>query len=320
MTKPLSLVAAALALVFNPPLWASDAHAPAADHAAPAAGHAAPAAGHAAPAADHAAPAADHAAPAAGHAAPAADHAAPAADHAAPAAKSSAAKGGHGSAPHWTYSGAMGPEHWGELDPKFTICSSGKNQTPVDMTNFIEGELPALKLSYTDGGNEVLNNGHTIQVNYQRGNTLEVDGRKFELKQFHFHSPSENWIEGSSFPMEVHLVHADKESNLAVIGVMFKEGAANPELDKIWAKMPHAADEKVALEEFISATAILPKNRDYYRFNGSLTTPPCSEGVRWLVMKDPITASKAQINSFLEVMGHANNRPIQPVNARVILK
>ncbi len=180
----------------------------------------------------------------------------------------------HDDKAHWSYAGTTGPEHWGELDPKFALCSSGKNQTPIDLNQFIEGDLAALKLNYKVGGDEVLNNGHTIQLNFPTGSSLEVDGKKFELKQLHFHSPSENWIDGNSFPMEVHLVHADRDGNLAVIGVMFSEGAANPELGKLWANMPQQANERKGLPTAAAATAFLPRSRDYYRFEGSLTTPP----------------------------------------------
>jgi carbonic anhydrase len=221
---------------------------------------------------------------------------------------------------HWTYSGAEGPEHWGGLDAAYSACASGRNQSPVDLTGMVEGELPALRLSYQPGGQEVVNNGHTVQINYAPGSTLEVDGHSFELKQFHFHAPSENVIEGKPFPMEAHFVHADAAGNLAVISVMFKVGAGNAELAKAWAQMPEAAGGKHALAAPVSATALLPAGHDYYRFNGSLTTPPCSEGVVWLVMKDTATASQAQVEKFMHAMHHPNNRPVQPLNARVVVK
>jgi carbonic anhydrase len=147
-----------------------------------------------------------------------------------------------------------------------------------------------------------------------------VDGLAFELKQFHFHSPGENKINGKQFPLESHLVHADKDGNLTVLAVMFQEGAANALLARLWEKMPGKAGEKSALPDGLSVTQLLPKERDYYRFNGSLTTPPCSEGVRWFVMKKPATASKAQIEQFSKAVGFANNRPIQATNARSVLR
>lgn len=221
---------------------------------------------------------------------------------------------------HWGYSGPEGPEHWGKLDPAYAACSEGKNQSPVNLTEMIESELPPITINYHPGGYEILNNGHTIQVNYTLGCTITANGHEFELKQFHFHSPSENTIEGSSYPMEAHFVHADKGGNLAVIAVMFEVGGKNKELEKAWSHMPKNSSEKYELPQSVDAKNLLPNDPEYYRFNGSLTTPPCSEGVWWFVMKSFNTASKEQINKFAHVMHHPNNRPVQPINARVILK
>jgi len=221
---------------------------------------------------------------------------------------------------HWGYTGHTSPEQWGELSPEYQLCASGKNQAPIDLHALIEADLKPLGITYRPGGEEVVNNGHSIQVNYQPGSTLDVDGHVFELKQFHFHTPSENTIEGESYPMEMHLVHLDESGNIAVIGVMFEEGAENAELAKAWSVMPKQADQKAAPEETLNAAALLPESRDYYRFNGSLTTPPCTEGVTWIVMKEPLTVSPEQVDAFAHVMHHPNNRPVQPVNARPVLK
>lgn len=221
---------------------------------------------------------------------------------------------------HWGYSGEGGPENWSKIDAKNVMCALGRNQSPIDLANLVEADLKPLKLDYKTGATEVVNNGHTIQVNYAPGSTLAVDGRSYELKQFHFHAPSENRIAGKSFPMEGHLVHADKEGNLAVLAVMFADGAANPGLEKAWAAMPAKAGGKAPLPAGVNASALLPADKDYYRFSGSLTTPPCSEGVMWLVAKKPATASKAQIEQFAKTVGFANNRPIQAVNARPVLQ
>ncbi len=228
----------------------------------------------------------------------------------------------HGAAhkAHWGYSGAEGPAQWGSLSPEYQTCGTGMNQSPIDLAAPVEADLAPLTLSYAKGGSEVVNNGHTVQVNYQPGSTLTVDGHRFTLKQFHFHAPSENHIGGKSFPMEAHLVHADDAGHLAVVAVMFEEAAANPTLEKVWAKMPAKAGQKNALANAVSVEGILPANRDYYRFNGSLTTPPCSEGVLWLVMKTPVTASAEQIEHFRHTMHHPNNRPVQPLNARAVMK
>ena len=225
-----------------------------------------------------------------------------------------------GSGTHWGYSGAQGPEHWGKLHPEFTPCSAGKNQSPINLTGFIESALKPLGIYYQAGGNEILNNGHAVQVNYVPGSKIIVDGHEFELLQYHFHAPSENHINGQSYPMEAHLVHSDKNGNLAVIAVMFVEGKANESLAQAWAHMPKKAGDRHNLPLSIAAEGILPANRDYYRYNGSLTTPPCSEGVRWFVMKEPVSASKAQIEKFVHIMHHPNNRPVQAVNARPVLQ
>ena len=221
---------------------------------------------------------------------------------------------------HWSYSGEAGPQHWGTLDAAFGACATGKNQSPVNLTRMVRAQLPPLSASYQGGGKEVVNNGHTIQVNYAPGSDVTIDGHRYELKQFHFHSPSENTIEGRSFPMEAHFVHADKDGNLAVVAVMFERGEPNRELQKIWSQMPEKAGDKQALNHAVDVRGLLPRRGDYYRFNGSLTTPPCSEGVVWVVMKASEQASREQIEQFRHVMHHANNRPTQPLNARVIMQ
>ncbi len=218
----------------------------------------------------------------------------------------------------WDYTGATGPENWARLSPEYGACA-GSNQSPINLSGFIDAKLERIAFDYKGGSAEILNNGHTVQVNAHPGSFISVDGIQFELKQFHFHVPSENLIHGKSFPMEGHLVHADKDGKLAVVAVMVSEGKASKALAKAWAQMPKQG-EKLALTSDISPLEILPANRDYYRFNGSLTTPPCSEGVRWLVMKQPISASKEQIEKFLQVIDHHNNRPVQAVNARPVLE
>jgi carbonic anhydrase len=223
-------------------------------------------------------------------------------------------------AQHWGYQGEAAPQNWGKLDSKFALCASGKNQSPIDLTGFTQAQLKPLKLDYKPGVADIVNNGHTVQVNYAAGSMLTVDGNTFELKQFHFHAPSENKINGKQFPLEGHLVHADKDGNLAVVAVMFEEGAANALLTKLWEKIPATAGETNALPPGMSVTQLLPKEGEYYRFNGSLTTPPCSEGVRWFVMKKPVTVSKSQIAQFSKAVGVANNRPIQRVHARSVLQ
>ncbi len=231
---------------------------------------------------------------------------------------SSAAYAGQGT--HWSYSGHQGPEHWGKLNHEFSACSEGKNQSPIDLTDFIEADLEPIEIHYEAGGKEVINNGHTIQVNFTPGSKISVAGHAFELKQYHFHAPSENQINGKSYPMEAHLVHADEAGNIAVLAVLFVEGETNPSIASAWSYMPGIEGGKQNLPSGVSAEGLLPANRDYYRFDGSLTTPPCTEGVLWLVMKKPVTVSKDQIGKFVKVLKHPNNRPIQPINARAVIQ
>lgn len=220
----------------------------------------------------------------------------------------------------WGYAGQDGPEHWASLDAAYSLCGNGKNQSPIDLVGEVKADLPSIKFNYQASAKDIVNNGHAVQVNYAAGSGIDIDGDHFELKQFHFHSPSENQIDGKSFPMEGHLVHADKDGNLAVVAVMFEEGADNATLAYLWKHMPKNKGDDNALNKAITVSGILPKNKDYYRFNGSLTTPPCTEGVRWFVMKQPVTLSHEQVEQFAHVMHHDNNRPVQRLNARAVLK
>ncbi len=221
---------------------------------------------------------------------------------------------------HWGYTGHGSPDSWGELSEKYHMCSEGRNQSPVNVVSSLDADLEPLKVNYSSSSKEVINNGHTIQVNVESGSSMVVDGISFELKQFHFHTPSENHVDGKSFPLEAHFVHLDKDGNIAVLALMFEEGKENSALAKVWDKMPAKEGGKSELKLKDIAQSLLPENRDYVRFNGSLTTPPCSEGVRWLVLKTPVTVSKEQVEKFLHTMHHPNNRPIQPTNARLIVK
>lgn len=222
-------------------------------------------------------------------------------------------------AAEWGYEGETGPANWHKLDPAFRMCGEGRNQSPVNITGVVEAELPPLKIKEGGQVTGLVHNGHTVKATVSEGAGLEMDGHHFALKQFHFHAPSENAVDGKLYPMEIHFVHADKDGNLAVVGVFVKKGAENDTLARLWKALPRKKGDTTK-PEGVSATALLPKNRAYWRFNGSLTTPPCSEGVRWFVLKTPVEASEAQIQAFEKVMGHANNRPVQPLNARLILQ
>ncbi len=223
---------------------------------------------------------------------------------------------------HWTYEGLGNPTQWGKLKPDFVLCDIGKNQTPINLVEneMIEAKLPPIEFSYQNAMSNVVNNGHTIQVNYPEGSSIKIEGKTFNLVQFHFHTPSENQINGKSFPLEAHFVHKNDKEGLAVIGVMFEIGNSNELIDIIWKKVSSKENEEVKIEQELNLMGLLPEEKSYFRFNGSLTTPPCSEGVRWFVMKKPLAISQAQIYQFKGWMKHDNARPLQPINARPILK
>ncbi len=221
---------------------------------------------------------------------------------------------------HWGYTGEESPEHWASLEDQFALCASGENQSPINITSHFDADLPPLWFAYQAPASNVLNNGHTIQVDIAKGSRITLDNQAFVLKQFHFHTPSENTINGKRFPLEAHFVHLNEATHhYAVVAVMFEEGEENALLQQLWQKMPVENGQKTALEIPLSYSQLLPNDKDYYQFNGSFTTPPCTEGVRWYVLKKPMTVSKVQVAEFLGVMKHPNNRPVQNVNARVIV-
>lgn len=222
---------------------------------------------------------------------------------------------------HWGYRGDVSPIHWGSMDEKFAMCSQGTMQSPIDIIATTDKALVPLGINYTTSSKDVINNGHTVQINIQSGSTLTVDGETYELKQFHFHTPSENNINGTSYPLEAHFVHVAKNGKLAVVAVMFKEGKANPVLEKIWNKFPLEENNAIAIDLSSSdIQSIMPANREYYQFMGSLTTPPCSEKVTWNVYKTAMTISKEQVKKFYDIFGHTNNRPLQKSNNRMIIE
>jgi len=230
--------------------------------------------------------------------------------------------------PHWGYGAEHGPAEWGELCPEFSTCGSGRNQSPIDISAATAATLPALATSYQpaqlrivhhEHQADVVNNGHTVQVNYPGGSTLSVDGQTFTLLQYHFHGPSEHTLDQKHFPMEMHLVHKSAAGELAVIGAFITEGAANAAFEPVWANLPKEKGVEVHLEHVeVDVDALLPQERATYRYDGSLTTPPCSEGVKWFVLANPIALSAEQIAAFRTVI-QGNNRPTQPLNGRKIV-
>lgn len=224
-------------------------------------------------------------------------------------------------APHWSYEGHGGPAEWGQLSPNFEACGIGKDQSPVDIRSALPARLSPIKINYRAQPLALLNNGHTIQVNQAPGNFITFEGERYDLIQYHFHTPSEHTINGKAAPLEVHLVHKGAESGkLTVLGVNLVPGKANPLIGAVWAAAPaEAGPVKEVPGVRLDPAALLPAKRAYYRYEGSLTTPPCSEVVHWVVFKQPITASQAQIDAFAKLFPN-NARPPQPINRRFILE
>jgi len=222
---------------------------------------------------------------------------------------------------HWGYIGEESPEHWGYLKPEYKMCTEGKNQSPINIRSTKRTPMLPLKIKYATGSIDFVNNGHTVQVNFKEGSELYIDKKIYKLKQFHFHTPSENTLSKKHFPMEAHLVHATDDGELAVISIMYSGGFNdNPFISKFINKLPLTKGSKNSLvKENLNAFDMMPEDKHFYRFNGSLTTPPCSEGVLWLILKNPVPISNAQISKFQNVLNH-NNRPVQPINARTILE
>ena len=219
-------------------------------------------------------------------------------------------------APHWDY-GHHGPAHWSSMEPDFAECKLGKEQSPIDIRHAVKSDLPALDLHYKTSAAEIVNNGHTIQVNLSDAGALTIEGVPYQLVQFHFHTPSEEKINGHAYAMVAHLVHKSADGKLAVIAVLFKEGKTNAALADVFAHLPPTAEQARPMAAPIDPATLLPAVQGYYRFTGSLTTPPCSEGVQWRVLKQPVEVSKKQIAEFKRLYP-MNARPVQPVNQRKI--
>jgi len=223
----------------------------------------------------------------------------------------------------WSYQGKMGTDFWGELDPEFQTCQAGQAQSPIN----IEGsgfslDVGNLDFNYQDTPLTIVNNGRTIRVDYQPGSRLTLDDLQYELLQFHFHQPSEHLIAGKPADMEAHFVHKNKATgDLVVLAVLMSSGEANKALGKIWQRIPNSDSQAERVSDLtINALQLLPENsRRYYRYQGSLTTPPCSEIVTWLVLKQSVEISRSQIANFLAVIG-SNARPVQALNQRTLLE
>jgi carbonic anhydrase len=218
---------------------------------------------------------------------------------------------------HWGYQGAGGPQHWGSLRSEFSACGKGQRQSPIDIRDGFTVDLEPVHFDYRPSRFSVIDNGHTVQVNVAAGNIIETQGRVYELAQFHFHRPSEERINGRAFDMVAHLVHKDVEGRLAVIAVLLDRGAAQPLIQTVWNNLPLEKGEAVPARVTLDVSELLPTDRRYYTYMGSLTTPPCSEGVLWMVMQQPVTLSAEQIDLFARLYP-MNARPLQSASGRLI--
>ena len=223
----------------------------------------------------------------------------------------------HAEGHHWSYGKHGGPGEWGTLDKAFASCRIGTVQSPIDIRGAKAADLPAITFDYKPVPLKLIDNGHTIQVNYPPGSTIDVGGTRYELVQFHFHKPSEEKIDGKAHAMVAHLVHKGSDGALAVVAVLLDLGSDNPTLRAVWSHLPKRKDREVATAATIDAAALLPEDKGYYTFAGSLTTPPCSEGVRWFVLKTAMTVTANELTAFAKLYP-MNARPTQPLNGRTL--
>ncbi len=218
---------------------------------------------------------------------------------------------------HWGYVGEHGPAHWGEMSKKFKACGEGKMQSPIDIKGAHGTSRNKLEMHYGDTKINIENNGHSIEVVYDKGSYIKVNGKRYDLAQFHFHGPSEHTVNGKHSAMEMHLVHKSKDGGYAVVGVLIEKGAKNKAFSGMWKNLPEEAGEEKELSATVNVKDLLPRNKSFYNYTGSFTTPPCTEEVKWFVMKNKVHLSGHQLKEFAEIM-HGDNRPVQPLNGRVI--
>lgn len=224
---------------------------------------------------------------------------------------------GHNS--HWSYDGKQGPENWGQLSAKYSACGEGAMQSPINFGDTFGAGGATIKFDYKVTPLNLVHNGHTVQLNYLPGSGITVDGKRYELLQLHFHTPSEHAVSNKQSVMEMHLVHKNAKGELAVVGVMMDVGGTNMALNELWAHMPTSANETNKSDKvLINARDLLPANQTYFRYMGSLTTPPCSEGVNWFVLNTPVTVSLGQAKKFADSVGF-NARPLQPKKKRLVI-
>jgi carbonic anhydrase len=220
-------------------------------------------------------------------------------------------KGGH--AVHWDYAGEMGPENWGD---EFPTCGKGMKQSPLNITGPFEKSKDTLVVNYKEGPLKIVNNGHTIQVNVEPGSTLKINKEVYNLLQFHFHRPSEEQIDGKPMAMVIHFVHKNAEGKLAVLGVLLNEGKDNADINTLWSNAPKSEGPEVVVEKVkFNPNSLVPAAMTHYSYEGSLTTPPCTEGVNFYILKTTVDIAKKQVVDF---PFKRNARPVQPANGRKI--
>lgn len=220
---------------------------------------------------------------------------------------------------HWAYEGEGSPEHWAELEsPKNIDCGRGQSQSPIDVVQANPQDLENVAIHYQPSDLRVWNNGHTVQAVYDAGSYIELDGERYDVAQFHYHAPSEHTIAGKSFAAEFHIVHKQGD-RLAVVGILLEAGAENAGYQAFLDNLPAVETPETNVGVKVNAADLLPAVQTTYRYTGSLTTPPCTEGVNWVLMTTPVQISAAQI-SALETVFEGNNRPVQSLNTRSLVE
>ncbi|MGP0672865.1 carbonic anhydrase [Citrobacter freundii] len=222
----------------------------------------------------------------------------------------------------WGYTGENGPAQWGEISKVYATCQTGINQSPIDIQTATTDKLglPALSIQYVDGPTRFRSINHTLQATMSRytANYINIDDKIYYLKQLDFHAPSEHTLNGRTYPLELQLVHKNQHGDIAIVAVMFDIDEPNQAIQNLWESFPTMTDNSMPIFSPVNINQLLPDGKTYWRYSGSLTTPPCTEGVTWAVLKTPVALSAEQLDKFHYIVGPANNRPLQPLNERKI--
>uniref|UniRef100_E6QKU4 carbonic anhydrase n=1 Tax=mine drainage metagenome TaxID=410659 RepID=E6QKU4_9ZZZZ len=218
----------------------------------------------------------------------------------------------------WGYNGRIGPDRWARLDPAWRVCDTGKQQSPIDIHGArLKNTLPPIEFHYLSGSMTLTNNGHTVEVTAPRGSYILVGGVRYNLIQFHFHHPGEEAVNGDLPDMSLHLVHQSADGKIVVIAVRLMEGNPNAVLAGLWEHLPKTPGKSATMNDPLSSAGLLPADRGYWTYMGSLTTPPCTEGVRWYVMEQSVTLSRDQLQAF-GALYKRNSRQLQEAHGRHI--